>query len=66
MSENPFNIPEFREEMGKLLDEKLLPLTDKVEEHDKAINRAEGALAILGVVWTAIVGGAEWFFHRGR
>jgi hypothetical protein len=61
---NPFNSHEFRKELAELLDEKLKPMSDLVLEHERALQRGKGAMWLLGVLWTVVVAGAEWLFHR--
>lgn len=64
---NPFDNQDFREEMSKLLDEKLAPMAElkkKVDEHEKTIQRAKGGLVVLNIVWAMIIAGMEWLIHR--
>ena len=42
--------------------EALLPLTAKVDSHDKDINRSKGALAALGALWLMLVAGLGLVF----
>jgi hypothetical protein len=64
IEQNPFNNPEFRKELSELLDEKLIPIVTKVEDHERAIQRARGASWLLGVLWTIVMALAEWLFHK--
>ncbi len=63
-TQNPFNNPEFRKELTELLDEKLIPIVEKVEEHERYIQRTRGAAWLLGVLWTIAIGLGEWLFHK--
>lgn len=64
MTTNPFDSAEFRKELGDMFDAKLQPITDLVAEHERTLQRSRGAFWILGVLWTAVVGFAEFLFHR--
>jgi hypothetical protein len=64
---NPFDNPAFRVELSKLLDEKLAPLKelrDQVEDHEATLQRSKGAMAALVVVWSIVVAGLEYLFHK--
>lgn len=64
---NPFDNPDFRAELSKMLDEKLTPLAAlqaKVDEHDRTIERMKGGLAVINLLWMLIIGVVEWFVHR--
>lgn len=64
---NPFDNPDFREELSKLLDEKLLPmqeLKDKVDDHERTIQRAKGGMVVLNLLWALVIGVSEWLIHR--
>lgn len=62
--DNPFNNPDFREEMSKLLDEKLGPIITKVDAHETIIQQAKGARWTFAALWSVLVIVAEWVFHR--
>ncbi len=64
---NPFDNQDFREEMSKMLDEKLAPMSElkkKVDEHERTIQRAKGGLVVLNLLWAMVLGAIEWFIHR--
>lgn len=64
---NPFNLPSFREELGKLLDEKLAPiheLAKTVAVHETEITKAKGFAAAVATLWSLFVIGIEWLLHR--
>lgn len=64
MTSNPFDNQDFRKELSELLDEKLGPMSRKVDEHETAINRSKGAMAGIATAWTALVIFLEYLFHR--
>lgn len=67
MAYNPFDSQDFREEMSKMLDEKLAPMAElkaKVDEHERTIQRAKGGLVVLNLLWAMVLGALEWFMHR--
>ncbi len=61
---NPFNVPEFRKELSDLLDEKISPVSDVVARHEGEIQRAKGAVRIIGLGWGLLIAALEYFFHR--
>jgi hypothetical protein len=64
---NPFDNQDFRDEMSKLLDEKLAPMAElkqKVDEHEKTIQRAKGGMVVFNLLWAMLLAGIEWFIHR--
>lgn len=63
-AENPFNNQDFRDEMTKLLDSKLSPLVEKVGEHEAFIQQQKGRLGLLAGLWSLLVVGLEYLFHR--
>ena len=63
---NPFNVPEFRAELGQLLDEKLGPIVELVNAHEAALNRAKGARWAFAILWSGLVAVLELLFHWRR
>jgi hypothetical protein len=64
MNYNPFDNQEFRQEMSKLLDEKLAPMAElkaKVDEHEKIIQRSKGGFIVINVLWGIVLAAVEWF-----
>lgn len=61
---NPFDNQEFRVELAKLLDEKLTPIIEVVQDHDRQLNRGKGALAALAMIWTGFIGLMEFLVHK--
>ena len=55
------SIPGIAQALGRVegavdaIKDSLVPLAARVEAHEKAINQSKGALAILGVLWAALV-----------
>lgn len=64
MTNNPFDSQDFRREFEETLDKKLQPVTDLVTEHERVLQRSRGAFYILVLIWTSVVGAAEYLFHR--
>lgn len=64
MTSNPFDNQEFRKELSELLDEKLNPLSTKVDNHESTINRSKGAIAAIATAWSALIVLFEYLFHR--
>jgi hypothetical protein len=70
---NPLNLPSFRKELGEIFDEKLKPITDLLEKHDKkldeheaSLQRARGARWAFGIFWAAATFIWEWVMHSGH
>lgn len=70
---NPFNVDKFREEIGKMFDDKLKPITDLlakheavIDRHEAALQRAKGARWAFGVIWAAAWAAWEWLVHKGK
>ena len=61
---NPFNSPEFREEMSKMFDEKLGDVKGKVEKHDEWINQQKGAGKVIHYGLTIVVSAVSGFAAR--
>lgn len=67
---NPFDLPEFRQELSAMFDEKLKPTLAllekhdaKIETHEAALNRAKGARWAFLTGWTILSVLFEWFMH---